>query len=404
MKLHNFTVTKGSLLISLLLTFACQPTSADRAPSLDLAKTEAILTEISEDYKVLFDLPQDTTRIPRSMEADGSLHATISEKWTSGFFPGIWWMVYEFNQDEAYAEKAKAWTAMIEKEKYNWHTHDMGFKIFCSFGQGYRLKQIPAYKDIIIHASETLITRFDSTIGCIRSWGDKPMDRNGWYFPVIIDNMMNLEMLLEATRLTGDSSFHAVVLSHSDKTLQNHFRPDYSSYHVIDYDSLGHVRNRHTHQGIAHESAWARGQSWGLYGYTLVYRYTGDEKYLAQASHIADYIISRLPADYIPYWDYDAPNIPNESRDASAAALTASALLELQGYVSEEKQKRYREIAQAILAELSANYRLRATVEMPFILAHSTGHRPKDSEVDVPIIYADYYYVEALMRLRTLLK
>lgn len=336
---------------------------------------------------------------PRTIEKD-ELKLVASRDWTSGFFPGQLWMLYEYNNKDEWKQHAKTFTANIEREKTNGVTHDMGFKVYNSFGSGYRLTNDPAYRDIIIQSAKTLITRFRPVVGCIRSWDHH---KEQWGFPVIIDNMMNLELLFEATKLTGDSSFHRIAVAHANTTMKNHFRPDYSSYHVVDYDTItGKVVQKNTHQGYAHESAWSRGEAWALYGYTMCYRETKDPVYLKQAENIAKFILNHrnLPKDLVPYYDFDAPGIPNEPRDASAAAITASALYELSTYSKDGKK--YRSIAGKILENLTNNYRSPVGQNKGFILLHSTGSKPANSEVDVPINYADYYYLEAALRLKKL--
>jgi uncharacterized protein YyaL (SSP411 family) len=272
----------------------------------------------------------------------------------------------------------------------------MGFKIYCSYGTGYGITKDAAYKEVIIQSAKTLSTRFNSTVGCIRSWDHH---KEQWGYPVIIDNMMNLELLFAATRLTGDSSYYKIAVSHANTTMKNHFRADYSSYHVVDYDTLtGKVVKRQTHQGYADESAWARGQAWGLYGYTMCYRETKNVAYLQQAEHIAAFILHHpnLPADKIPYWDFNAPEIPNEPRDVSAASVLASGLLELAKYSKNKKE--YLSVANTILQNLTQHYRSPIGENKGFILLHSTGSKPAKSEVDVPLNYGDYYYLEALLR------
>lgn len=333
---------------------------------------------------------------PRSMEGK-SIRLVGSGDWTSGFFPGILWMMYEYSGDSLWLKSADHYSRNIEAEKFNGGTHDMGFKMYCSFGNGYRLTGNSEYRDILIQSAETLTGRFNPLTGAIRSW-DHNSDK--WDYPVIIDNMMNLELLFWATAETGDSSFYNIAVSHALTTLNNHFRKDNSSYHVISFDTLtGEVVKKNTHQGYSHESAWARGQAWGLYGYTMVYRETGDAKFLDQAEKIAAFILGHpdLPEDMVPWWDFDAPDIPDEPRDVSAAAIIASALYELSGY-SEEKQQYYRISADKIIKSLSQKYLLNSDMDLPFLLDHSVGNYPKNDEIDVPIIYADYYYVEALLR------
>lgn len=333
---------------------------------------------------------------PRTVEK-GQFKMVISKDWTSGFFPAELWYLYQYTKDNKWLDLARKYTQDIKKEQYNRGTHDLGFMVYCPFGNGYRLTGDTAYKAVIIQAARSLSTRFNKTAGVIKSW-----DHNGdkWKYPVIIDNMMNLELLFEATKMTGDSSFYKIAVSHADQTIKNHFRPDFSSYHVIDYDTLnaGKVLQKLTAQGYANESAWARGQAWALYGYTLCFRETRNKTYLAQADGIANFILNNktTPADGIPYWDYNDPKIPNVSRDASAAAITASALYELAKYSN--SAKRYKAAADKILYSLSTEYTSKIGGNYGFILEHSTGHLPAKSEIDVPINYADYYYLEALLR------
>lgn len=332
---------------------------------------------------------------PRTIE-NGKLKLVASRDWTSGFFPGVLWFLYQYTGKQEWLKEAKAYTANIEREKTNGGTHDMGFKVYCSFGSGYRITKDAAYKDVIIQSAKTLSTRFNPTVGCIRSWDHH---KEVWGFPVIIDNMMNLELLFEATKLTGDSSFYKIAVAHANTTMKNHFRPDYSSYHVVDYDTTtGAVVKKNTHQGYSHESAWSRGQAWALYGYTMCYRYTKNPVYLQQAEHIAAFILNhpRLPKDLVPYYDFDAPEIPNAPRDASAAAVIASGLYELSGY--SKNAKLYNKTADKIVSNLTTSYRSPIGENYGFILLHSTGSKPSNSEVDVPLNYADYYYLEALLR------
>ncbi len=334
---------------------------------------------------------------PRTIEPDGSLRLVAARDWTSGFFPGSLWYMYEYSKQDQWKDLAKKYTAPIEPEKMNGGTHDMGFKVFCSFGNGYRLTSDQDYKDIMIQAAKTLITRFKPSAGIIRSW-DHNTDK--WQCPVIIDNMMNLELLFWAFNETKDSVYYNVAVSHAKKTLENHFREDYSSYHVVDYDTItGKVLKKNTHQGYAHESAWARGQAWGIYGFTMCYRETKDPAFLAQAKAIANYIFTNknLPEDLIPYWDFNAPAIPNEPRDVSAATVTASALYELSLYDTANATK-YKEWVDTILENLNKNYLARLGESRGFLLLHSTGSKPMNSEVDVPLSYADYYFLEALLR------
>jgi len=324
----------------------------------------------------------------------GELQLVRRGDWTSGFYPGVLWQMFALTKDKSWKDWAKTATARIEGEKDNGRTHDMGFKVYNSFGKGYQLTGDSHYRDVIIHAAKTLSSRFNPTVGCIRSW-DHNTDK--WQFPVIIDNMLNLELLFATTKLTGDSTYYRIALSHADKTLENHFRPDGGSYHVVDYDpQTGEVKHRHTHQGYAHESTWSRGQAWALYGFTMCYRETKEERFLGKALALFSWLSERLPEDGVAYWDFDAPTIPNEPRDASAAAVMASALYELDHLISDKPV--LRKLADRIITSLTANYRNAKGTNSGFLLTHSTGSKPHHSEVDVPLIYADYYYLEALLR------
>lgn len=332
---------------------------------------------------------------PRTVEDDGTLRLVASRDWTSGFFPGELWYMYEYTQDDFWKKKAEEFTANIENQKTNGGTHDMGFKMYCSFGNGYRLTSDAAYKDILLESAATLTTRYKPTIGCIRSWDHS---REKWQCPVIIDNMMNLELLYWAFKETGDSAYYNIATTHARTTMKNHFRDNYSSYHVIDYDTIsGEVLQKHTHQGYNHESAWSRGQAWGLYGYTMCYRETQLPEFLSQAENIANYIFTHptMPEDMIAYWDFDVPGIPNEPRDASAAAIMACAMYELSMY-NTEKAVQYKKWADTIVESLSANYRAELDGDRGFLLLHSTGAH--NFERDMPLVYADYYFLEALLK------
>ena len=333
---------------------------------------------------------------PRT-ESNDSLKMVSSKDWTSGFWPGILWKMYQASGKEIFKDKAENFTKLMEKEEWNADSHDVGFKIYSSFGNGYKNTGKDEYKNVIVQAAKTLSVRFNNKVGCIRSWNN-PI----WAYPVIIDNMMNLELLFEATKITNDSTFYHIAVSHANTTLKNQYRADYSCYHVIDYDTAtGGVMKKNTAQGYSDQSSWARGQAWGLYGFTMCYRETKNVRYLNQADEIANFILKNpnLPADLIPYWDYDVPDTSTAPRDISAAAITASALYELSGYST--KGRIYRKAADKILHNIIKYYRAPINSHHGFILLHSTGHKPANSEIDVPIIYADYYFLEALLRCKT---
>lgn len=393
---------KVNRLIFSLIVIGYAITSCSEVKPIDKVINESLdfsadqYSFMSEAMKGMPDL------LPRTIDAEGKLVTSDSKWWTSGFFPGSLWYLYEYTNDTAFLRNARIMTDRVEKEKFTTNNHDVGFMIGCSFGNALRLTNEERYKEVLITAAKSLSTRFRPNIGCIQSW--EP--RQGWQCPVIIDNMMNLELLMEVFHMTGDSSLYKIAVSHADTTMKNHFRPDYSTWHVVSYDTIsGKVEVKQTAQGASDESAWARGQSWGLYGYTMMYRETKLERYLEQAMHIADFLINNenMPQDKVPYWDYNAPGIPDTERDASAAAIMASALIELSDYSGSEKGKEYLDFAESQIRSLSLpSYRARKGENGNFILMHSVGSLPANSEVNVPLTYADYYYIEALMRMRKL--
>lgn len=343
-------------------------------------------------------------RNPRTIR-NGKIHWTNPKfDWTEGFFPGSCWYLYEFTKDKKWKNAAEKLQAKFETHKKITANHDLGFIFNSSYGNGYKITKNNNYKEVMITAADSLLTRFNLNVGCIQSWNvDKGwQSKRNWKFPVIIDNMMNLELLFNVSKFTGNSKYSDAAITHANTTLKNHFRVDNSSYHVIDYDpETGEVRSRQTAQGFADESSWARGQAWGLYGFTVCYRFTKDITYLKQAEKIAHYIINYngTPKDGIPYWDYNAPSIPNEPRDVSAATITLSALLELDKY----SDKKYMPAINKIMNSLkSEKYTAKLGENNNFILMHSVGSIPHNNEIDVPINYADYYYLEALLRYQSL--
>ena len=335
----------------------------------------------------------DSLRPQPSADKLGKLRTCDVYDWTSGFFPGSLWLAYELTGDERLLLDAVDYTNKMLPATFYTGTHDLGFMVGCSYGNALRLCPNDSLKTVIIRTADNLASRFNPEIGAIRSWDFGP-----WNFPVIIDNMMNLELLFQASKLTGDNKYKDIAIRHADKTMACHFRPDMTSYHVVSYNPDGSIETRQTFQGRSDESAWARGQAWGVYGYTVCYRETGDKKYLEFAQKIADMIISRVKTgDHIPLWDYDAPNLPTTPRDASAAAVTSSALFELCGYLPDGRK--YFDYAESILRSLSSpEYLAEIGTNCGFILKHSTGSLAHGSEIDVPLNYADYYYLESLKR------
>lgn len=347
-------------------------------------------------------LPQEG-RVPRTFE-NGELKTTDYRNWICGFFPGTLWELSEVYPDNGkLREYAVEFTERVIPAKDMKSTHDLGFMIFCSSGNALRLTGDEKYRDVIMDASRSLATRFDEKVGAIMSWN--PNDK--WKYPVIIDNMMNLEMLMWASKESSDSTFADIAVTHSETTMKNHFRPDFSTWHVVSYDpQTGGVQVKQTHQGYSDDSAWARGQAWGLYGYTMMYRMTGKQEFLDQAKGIANFIASHpnLPEDGIPYWDFNAPDIPDALRDASAGAIMASAFLELSTMDKTDDAQRWRSLAEKQIRSLaSPEYLAEPGTNGGFILKHSVGNLNGNAEVDVPLTYADYYFLEALARLEKLL-
>lgn len=359
----------------------------------------AIFKKINIQYKKALTKNTSTTQYPRTYSESSVIHVESSD-WTSGFFPGCLWYLYEYSKDPSWKILAENWTSGLEREKNNTHTHDLGFMLYSSFGNGHRLTKNAHYKGILLQGAKSLATRYNPKVGCIRSW-----DHGDWEYPVIIDNMMNLELLFWAAKNSGDPSFYTIAVSHAKATLKNHFRKNGSSYHVVDYNSQsGAVIARTTAQGYANESAWARGQAWGLYGFTMTYRETRDTLFLHHAEKIANYFIRFLPRNKIPYWDFDAPRIPFEFQDASAAAIAASALLELSTF-SKKNGAHYFTVAEEILKTLSSPaFFSPESTNGNFLIMHGVGNKPKNIEVNVPLIYSDYYFIESLIRYNAIIK
>ncbi len=322
------------------------------------------------------------------------------EEWTAGFWPGILWYNYEFTQDEKDKESAVYYTELLEPlTKLPAYDHDLGFQIFCSYGNGYRLTGNEKYKQVVLNAADTLATLFNEKVGTILSW-PREIEPNNWPHNTIMDNIMNLEMLYWAAENGGSSRLYDIATKHAETTMKYGFSDEGSNYHVVVYDNItGEFIKAVTHQGYSDSSMWARGQAWAIYGYTVVYRETQDKKFLDFAEKVTDLYLSRLPKDeFVPFWDFDAPNIPNEPKDASAAAITASALIELSQLMDDEmKSEKYFNAVTAMLMELSSEKYKSGNVNSAFLL-HSTGHWPNNSEIDASINYADYYYIEALIK------
>lgn len=376
--------------LATVVSLGCWHSRMARRIDSALAVTGGQLKGLAAEY-------YDSELFPRSWDPATAKYKDFKYKdWTCGFFPGCLWIYYQLTGEEEYKTLAEHYTDKVKEIPHMSHTHDLGFMVMCSYGQQYKVEGDAVSREAIINAAHGLASRYNPEIGLTRSW-----NFGRWHYPVIIDNMMNLELLFKASELTGDDSFRQMAVSHADKTMANHFREDASSWHVVSYNDDGTVEMKTTHQGCSDDSRWSRGQAWGLYGYTMCYRFTKDPRYLEQAKKIADLMMTlpTMPKDLIPYWDYDAPKIPDEPRDASAAAITASALLELQGMVDSKLAKKYTDYAEKIIRTLcSGEYLAPAGTNGWFLLKHSTGAASLGSEIDVALNYADYYFLEAIQR------
>jgi unsaturated chondroitin disaccharide hydrolase len=361
---------------------------------------------LSQSSKTIAGLSADSSIIPRSISNGETNWRFVNYRdWTCGFWPGILWYNYEYSKDEKWKKAAERYSKglypLVDSAAID---HDLGFQVYTSIGNGYRLTKDSTYKTILVRAADTLSKLFNPKAGTILSW---PRSVPGVDWPLrhntIMDNMINLELLFWASKNGGGKKLYDMAVKHAETTMRNHFRSDYSSYHVVIYDTAtGKKIKGITHQGFSDSSMWARGQAWAIYGFTMVYRETKDPKFLAFAQKITDVYLKNLPEDLIPYWDFNAPNIPDEPKDASAACVVASALLELSTFVpNKTKRIEYRSKAEKMLTSLSSEKYKSGNVNNAFVL-HSTGHKPNGGEVDASIIYADYYYMEALLRLKKL--
>lgn len=354
--------------------------------------------------RTLTELPNDSA-LPRSIDIDKNKWLTTTPyDWTSGFWPGILWYNYENSDKLTDKLQALAYTERQRPlvDKGHVPDHDIGFQLLCSFGHAYANTGRCEYKKILLEGATKLAALYNPKVGTILSWPHAVKD-NGWPHNTIMDNMMNLQLLFFAANNGGSPEFRDIAVSHARRTMENQFRADYTSYHVALYDTVsGKFIRGCTNQGLNDDSFWARGQAWGIYGFTMMYRETLDKEFLRFVEKITDVYLSRLPADYVPYWDFDDPDIPNAERDASSAAIVASALIELaQLEDNDALAKKYIKAAEKMLHSLSsASYQSRK--HNSAFLLHSTGNMPAGYEIDASINYADYYYIEALTRYRNL--
>jgi unsaturated chondroitin disaccharide hydrolase len=417
MKPIHFNIKRPRLFITSILIVSIAASSflwlskKDELIRKDFARAE-------QQYTLMLRKQTDLTQFPRTTNPDGTVKSTDVWDWTGGFFPGGLWYIYAYTQKPEWKAAATKWTEALEQGQFITQHHDVGFVMYCSYGNALKYEKDPQkiekYRKILIQSAESALTRFDPKVGLIKSWNAKMSwdKKTMWTYPVIIDNMMNLEMLCYVSRITGNPKYRNAAVSHALNTMKNHFRPDYSTYHVVDYDKNGKVLHRQTNQGYADNSTWSRGQGWAIYGFSMMYRETKDKRFLLAARKAADFYLNHpnLPKDKIPYWDfnvnqagyhpdwvYDAKKYSSVPRDASAGALVASGLLELSKFSS--GGDKYFKQAELMLKTLSGDHYLaKAGTNAGFILKHAVGSFPHGSEIDVPLIYADYYFLEALLR------
>lgn len=372
----------------------------------------------AQQYQLMLKTSTDLRSFPRTVKKDGTVKGTDVWDWTGGFFPGGLWYIYEYTQQPEWKAAATKWTEALEQGQFLTQHHDVGFVMYCSYGNAMRLEKDPVklekYRKILIQSAESALTRFDPKVGLIKSWQPKQSwdKKTTWQYPVIIDNMMNLELLCYVSKITGNPKYKNAAISHALNTMKNHFRADFSTYHVVDYGPDGKPLHQQTNQGYADNSTWARGQGWAIYGFTMMYRETGDKRFLKAAENAADFYLANasLPADKIPLWDfnvgqkgfkpdwdYTAKKLNYIPRDASAGALVSSGLLELSTF-SQSKEKYFKSAEQMLVSLSGDSYLAKPGSNAGFILKHSVGSFPHGSEIDVPLIYADYYFLEALVR------
>jgi len=413
--MHIKTIFHRTLLLFVLITVSCAFVfSGNKSQKKELI--ENVMSVAKKQYGEMLFRSTDLAKYPRTADKEGKTKYVPITDWTGGFWPGNLWYLYEYTKDSVWKKEAIRWTESLEKNQFNTSHHDLGFMMYCSYGNAYRMTRNEKYKDILIQSAKSLISRYNPKVGSIKSW-DYRLSWDGktkWHYPVIMDNLMNLELLFFASKVTGDSVYRHIAIRHAETTIKNHLRSDYSSFHVVNYDTVtGNVLNKQTCQGYADNSTWARGQAWGIYGFTMIYRETGDKRFLETAKKMADFYMDHknLPSDKIPYWDfnvnqkgytpdwkYDPAAFSYIPRDVSSAAIVSSALFELSEQLGSNGAP-YKHFAISTINMLNTSaYLAEPGTNGYFILKHSVGSFPHGNEIDVPLVYADYYYLEALLR------
>ena len=413
MKIRRILFCMATVAIS-QISMAQKAPTAMKVPALDVDKqlqychkqVKHALAELQQKDGS-FDYTMEPRNILKGDKQKGwNCRKATPEEWCDGFWPGILWMDYQNTKDEAVRKAAEGYTESLKGIAYRpCYDHDIGFLMFCSYGKGYEVNHSQDYKNVILASADSLATLFNPIVGTILSWPREVKPRN-WPHNTIMDNMMNLDMMFWAAKNGGNKLLYDLAVTHAKTTMQNHFRPDGSCYHVAVYDTIsGDFVKGVTHQGYSDDSMWSRGQSWAIYGYTMVYRYTRNRMFLDFAQKVTDIYIKRLKEtsdDFIPLWDMDdSRGTMGAPKDVSAACVVADALLELQQYVGGEKSEEYKQFALQTLAQLSTSKYQSGKKNVAFLM-HSTGHHPAGSEIDASIIYADYYYLEALNRVKNI--
>ena len=378
----------------------CMPAAGICMPAAGTALDDTVRAdlEFAQDRLAATAASVPPGRYPARTGPDGSWVSTGPSEWTSGFFPGSLWLAYSATGDPYWRSQAEARQTGLRRQRLDTSGNDQGFKLLTSFGKAHRLTGDNGYRRVLLRGAESLASRFSPVVGATRSWGSGSSPD----FTVIVDNLMNLELLFWASKHGGDPGLYGMALSHALRTMRNHVRGDGSTYHVVDYSpSTGHAKRRRTRQGYARDSTWSRGQAWAVYGFTMAYRETGDRRLLDTARRTADWFTAHLPPDRVPYWDFDAPGIPDAPRDSSAAAIAASGLLELASLEPDAaRAARYRASAESIIGSLSSAEYIARGRPTEAILMHGTQDRPRGS-YDTGLAFGDYYFVEALLRYRS---
>lgn len=402
--LNNNTIPKTAkanleymrLLISLLVIILFFNLSLS-ANELDSLVDNAIKISLIKLENSVVDVA-DSTLFPTYATEELVWKLKGSDDWTSGFYPGCLWYAYELSGNEKFEKWARQWTASIEHEKFNMETHDLGFRFMCTFANGLRLgnnSEYDDYKDIILTAASSLSKRYNRKIKCLSSNWDMLEIENS--FPVVIDIMANLNILFWAAENGGTKYYKDYALNHARKTYRDFVRSDGGTYHIVRYNKENaEIINKGTLQGDGDETTWSRGHAWMVYGLVETYAYTGEKDILNMAIKMSDYFIEHLPDDQVSIWDFQSEI---DYRDVSASSIVTSALFRLANQVEgKDLKEKYSAQAAGMLTSLCKPPYFIENINSNCILDHSVQYLPINSNVDVPAIFADYYFLEALVR------